>query len=131
MTPLIFQMMTQCTRRVPASTEDGLFGHHVTYTDGGTFQAAIYKQPGQSGRRVSDHEQTEAERPDLEEVYIVVVPTGTPLHFYEVFRRDSDGAIFRALGDARDTEAPAMSTVQIAKTTAERWDEEWSPQQQP
>lgn len=127
MTPLILKMMVPCTRRIPSGEEDGLFGHAITYTDGDTFQAAIIKQTGQ---QPSSYQLTEAERPDLAEIYTIVVPTGTALGHYDVFRRNSDGAIFRVTGDVRDTEAPAMSSVQIAKTTAERWDEEWNQPQE-
>lgn len=121
MNPLIIDMMTACTMRVRTGASDGKFGQTNTYADGATFQAAIIKQTGQ---QPASYQATEAERPVLDEIYTVVVPTGTALHHHDVFRRESDGAVFRVTGDARDTEAPAMSTVQIAKTTAERWAEE-------
>jgi len=113
---LIETMMVDCTKRVKTSASDGLLGRTNSWTNGTTFKAAIIKQQNQ--------EDTEAERPDLNERYLIVVPTGTALAFHDVFKRDSDGAVFRVLGDVRDSEAPAQSSVQITKVQAERWVEE-------
>ena len=62
-----------------------------------------------------------AEQQGVSEQYSVVVRSGVPLDFHDVFKRLRDGATFRVTGYARDSEAPAASTVQIAKVTAERW----------
>lgn len=118
---LIESMMVDCVRRVCASESDGLLGHRNEWTDGAHFRAAIIKQTNQAA---AAYQTAEAEQPALSELYTVVVPTGTALGFYDVFRRVSDGATFRALGDVRDTEAPIQSSVPIAKTVAERWEEE-------
>ena len=115
MSTLIESMMTPCVKLEKTSTQDGVLGHLNTWRpiqDSG-FMAAIIRKENMQAEA--------AERPALQEVYTVVVPTGTQLGFYDVFRRESDGAVFRVTGDVRDMEAPAMSTVQISKTTAERW----------
>jgi hypothetical protein len=110
---LIERMMVPCTRLYKAGISDGAFGRANTWAPADSFMAAII-------RKETDR-QTEADRPDMEERYWVVVPTGVSLGFHEAFRRDSDGACFQVLGDTRDTEAPAMSSVQIAKVEARRW----------
>jgi len=111
---LIESMMVNCTRLIRTVASDGVLGHEVTYRKGAGFRAAIILQKPQ--------QVTEAERPDFHDEYTVVVYAGTALAYQEVFMRDSDSAVFRVTGDPRDTQAPAMSSVQIAKTTAERFD---------
>ena len=119
---LIESMMTECVKRVKTSQSDGMLGHLNSWANSGAaFQAAIIKQANQQAKAYA-HDT--AEKPDLDEVYLVVVPTGTALAFYDVIKRASDGAVFRITGDLRDTQAPEQSSVQIAKTTAERWREE-------
>ena len=118
---LIESMMSQCVKRVKTSQSDGMLGHKNSWTDSEvTFMAAVIKHTN----RTEGSQLTVAEKPDLSETYTVVVPTGTALSFHDVFRRVSDSAIFRMLGDVRDTEAPAQSSVQISKAPAERWVEE-------
>ena len=56
------------------------------------------------------------------EIYTVVTKKSFLLDYHDVFRRISDGQIFRVTGMAKDSEAPARSSVQIAKVTAERWE---------
>ena len=118
---LIESMMVDCVRLVLSSASDDLLGHHNEWTDGAPFRAAIIKQ---AISRDPPQPFPMAEQPVIKELYTVVVPTGTVLGAHEAFRRVSDGATFRVTGDARDTEAPAQSSVPIAKTTAERWDPE-------
>lgn len=113
---LIESMMVPCHKRVKTSVPDGLLGQTNSWADGAAITAAIIKQQNNDG--------TEAEKPALSELYLIVVPAGTVLAFYDVIRRDSDGAVFRVLGDNRDTQPPAQSSVQITKVLAERWVEE-------
>lgn len=113
---LIESMMTECTRRVKTSQSDGHLGRTNDYSNGTTFMAAIIRK--------EDQQAAEAERPSHSEEYIVVVPAGTAFSYHEAFKRNSDNATFRITGDPRDTQAPAQSTVQIAKVAAERWEEE-------
>ena len=93
---------------------DGKFGHKGSYTEGRKFVAML--------RKDSDPTVQVAERQGLREQYTVVVGPGVTLKHGDVFRRDSDLATFRVTGSTIDGEAPAASTVQIAKTTAERWE---------
>ena len=111
---LIESMMTDCVRLILTAESDGHAAHFNEWNEGGHFRAAVIKN--------AQLPVTEAEKPALSETYTVVVPTGTALAFHEAFRRVSDGATFRVLGDVRDTQAPGRSSVQIAKVPAERWE---------
>ena len=114
---LIERMMVPCQGLKKTGSADGLFGQDNSWAPAGApFRPAIIRKQQREGE--------EAEQPALHEAYTVVVMTGTPLHYYDAIRRESDSAIFRITADARDTEAPEMSSVQIAKASAERWDPE-------
>lgn len=110
---LIDTMMEACVMVDKTTTPDGLGGFTRAWVDGANFRATIIKS--------SDIETREAQKQGLTEVYTVVTPKGTRLEYHDVFRRVSDGAIFRVTADNRDNEAPAQSTVQIGKVAAERW----------
>ena len=110
---LIDSMMEKCVLMDKVSRLDGMGGFYYVWTDGAEFDATIIK--------ASSPTITVAEQQGINEQYNVIVPTGIPLDFHDVFRRVSDGATFRVTGYSRDSEAPKASTVQISKVTAERW----------
>ena len=110
---LLDSMMERCVMQDKTSAPDGLGGFRYVWTDGAEFEATIIK--------MSSPTVTVAEQQGVSEQYSVVVRSGVPLDFHDVFKRLRDGATFRVTGYARDSEAPAASTVQIAKVTAERW----------
>lgn len=93
---------------------DGQFGRKEDYTEGEALSAMLRKDNSAEAR--------EAERSSLREQYTIVVHAGVSLKKGDVIRRDSDRATFRVTGNTADGEAPGESTVQIARTTAERWD---------
>lgn len=99
-------------RRTPEG--DALGGYGGGWTEGGEFDAAILKDGDAAG--------IEGQRATLRERLTVVTPEGVALGFHDVFRRRSDGAVFRVIGDNRDVAPPGPSTVQIARVQCERWD---------
>lgn len=111
---LLDSMMVECVLIDKKSVSDGIGGFDYVWSDGASFSATIIK----NGSPIV----TVAEQQGVNEQFTVITPIGAVLDFHDVFRRVSDGAVFRVTGWIRDTEAPAASTVQIAKTTAERWE---------
>ena len=109
---LIESMMSPCVRMIRDAVQDDYFGHNVAWREGEIFPAAVIKN--------KQPEITEAEQPDAAEEYTVITYTTTALSYDDMFRRLSDGAVFHVIGYSRDTEAPAMCTVQIWKAPAER-----------
>ena len=110
---LLDSMMEKCVTMDKVSRSDDMGGFYYVWTDGAEFEATIIKN--------SSPEVIVAEQQGVNEQYNVVVRSGVPLDFHDVFKRLRDGATFRVTGYARDSEAPAASTIQIAKVTAERW----------
>lgn len=111
---LIYDMMEDC-RFKGKTTIDDLYGStvHTGWRDGATFKASITKN--------STTEAIVAEKQGITEIYTVVFKKGLAIGYHDVFERLSDGQVFRVTSDAKDSEAPKASTVQIAKVTAEKW----------
>lgn len=107
-------MKEACVMVDKTTVPDGLGGFTRQWVDGAKFQAVIKKD--------NSTEALLAEKQGVTEVYTVVVQKGTQLDYHDVFRRLSDGAVFRVTSNITDNEAPTASTVQIAKVTAERWE---------
>lgn len=111
---LLESMMERCTLLNKITTGDGVLGRTTTWQDGATFDAAIIKD--------SSIEARIAEKQGVTEVFTVVTQKGFGLDYHDVFRRESDGDIFRVTSLQKDSEAPERSTVKIGKVTAERWE---------
>ena len=94
-------------------TDDGMGGYSQQWTEGATFKAAIGKN--------SSPQVVLAEQQGLSELFTVLVEEGFTLDYHDVFRRLSDGAVFRVTSRTVDSTAHPTSTVRIAKVTAERW----------
>lgn len=110
---LIDSMMTPCKILNRIRTDDEYGGYTEEWTEGATFDAAIIKN--------STTEAQIAEKQGINELFTVVTKKSLELDFHDVFRRVSDGQVFRVTSNAKDSEAPAVSTVQITKVTAEKW----------
>lgn len=110
---LLDSMMEQC-RILNHIREDDPYGSSVDYwADGATFDATIIKN--------SSPEVMVAEKQGISEIFTVVTRKGFQLDYHDVFRRLSDGQVFRVTSNVTDSEAPEASTIKIAKVTAEKW----------
>lgn len=111
--PLIEHFMQDCVmvekRRVP----DGQGGFVTRWEDGAPFRAAIVKDNTLAARV--------AEKQGVTEVYTVTTDAGVGLDYHEVFKRASDGAIFRVTSNAADSRPPDAATFTFEQVTAERW----------
>lgn len=110
---LIESMMEDCVFLNKVKVDDPVGGYKDSYQDGITFRAAVIKN--------STNEVQIAEKSGMSEIFTIVTDKSMVLEFHDVLRRVSDGEIFRVTSRAVDSQAPAASTVQIAKVTAERW----------
>ena len=110
---LIDVFMTDCVMMDKATAADGIGGFTNTWTEGAPFQAAIVKD--------STMEATVAEHEGVTEVYTVTVGKSLPLAFHDVFKRLSDGAVFRVTSNVTDSKTPKTATFQFGQVRAERW----------
>ena len=111
---LIYDMMEACCF-MDKSTADDPYGStiHTGWHEGASFKATITKN--------STTEAIVAEKQGITEIFTVIFEKGLALGYHDVFKRKSDGQVFRVTSDAKDSDAPKASTIQIAKVTAEKW----------
>ena len=114
MNGLINAFYTSCVRLTRKETPDGMGGSSVKWIDGKTFAAALTEKS--SARRTS------AEKDGVGEAYRVTTAVGTHLMFGDVFRRKTDGAVFRVTSNYTDTSPPKCAGFMFEQVTAERWD---------
>lgn len=111
---LITYMMSPCVLMEKKRTPDGEGGFHVEWSEGAAFDAAIINDQTMQARI--------AEKDGVTSVYTVTTKRGTVLDYHDVFKRVSDGAIFRVTSNGGDKQSPNFGTLDIAQVTAERWE---------
>lgn len=111
---LIDVMMEDCTMLDKRTVSDAMGGFTHEWVEGATFRAAVVKDNTMAARV--------AEKQGVTELYTVTVDKGLSLQYHDVFRRQSDGAVFRITSNIDDSETPSVATFQIGQVTAERWE---------
>ena len=106
-------MMEKCIILNHVRTDDAYGSYTEAWTDGASFDATIIKN--------STTEAVVAEKQGISEIFTVVTSRSFKLDYHDAFRRVSDGQVFRVTSNAKDSEAPDASSIQIAKVTAEKW----------
>ena len=110
---LISSMMEPFVFMNRVKVDDAVGGYLDTYQEGISFPAAVIKN--------TTTQAVVAEKSGISEIFTIVTEKGMALDYHDVVKRVSDGAIFRVTSRSVDSEAPAASSVQIAKVTAEKW----------
>ena len=103
------------TRLVPVSTSDGEGGVTTTWETSGRFTAAAVKD--------TSPEMRAAERAGSKPEYTLTISAYAPatLVYHDVVKRDSDGAIFRALSSTADSQPPKRATFHFSQVRCELW----------
>lgn len=111
---LLTDSMVDVVMLTPRRVADGEGGFLVQgWEDGVRFRAAITLDTSTQAR-IAEHQ-------GVTNTYTVTTPKNAVLHFHDVFRRVSDGKIFRVTSDGTDKHTPQMSTFQVSQVTAEEW----------
>lgn len=111
---LIDAYMTECVMMDKQTVADGLGGFIRSWVEGATFQAAIVKD--------STMEARVAEKQGVTQLYTVTVSKTLDIDYHDVFKRKSDGAVFRVTSNVTDSKTPSVATFQFGQVTAERWE---------
>lgn len=111
MSRLFERMGVPCTRVAVESVPDGEGGFKASFADGTGFTAAIVRDSSTASRI--------GEAEGVANVYTVT--TSEPLRFHDLFRRDSDGQVFRVTSDADDGAAPGCASFAFGQCSAEEW----------
>lgn len=110
---LILDAMTRCVFLERSRRPDGVGGYYVAWTEGAEFDAAITFD--------SSIEARTAEKNGVSSLYTVTTAIGNLLEYHDVFRRLSDGKIFRVTSDGDDRRTPAVATFALSQVSAEEW----------
>lgn len=92
---------------------DGEGGFIEQWVDSVRFDAAITFDTSMEARI--------GEKQGVTSRYTVTVQRGLKLEFHDVFRRLSDGKIFRVTSDGDDKVTPPMASFAFSQVTAEEW----------
>lgn len=92
---------------------DGEGGYINAWAEGERFEAAITFDSSMQART--------AEKSGVTSLYTVTTKTGVQLDYYDVFKRMSDGKIFRVTSDGDDKKTPKAASFQVQQVTAEEW----------
>lgn len=110
---LLSEAMENCTMMDKTTASDGYGGTTTTWTEGADFEAAIVFSTSLEARR--------AEAMGVKSLYSVTTRKNTTLEYHDVFRRNSDGKIFRVTSDGDDFKTPASAGLNMRQVTAEEW----------
>jgi hypothetical protein len=93
---------------------DGEGGFATSWTDGPEFMASIWFN--------SSMEAKVAESQGVTSLYTVTTDKNAILSYHDVFRRKSDGKIFRVTSDGDDRLTPERATFSFSQCDAEEWE---------
>lgn len=110
---LLHEYMTTCVLQIPTYVSDGEGGRTASWNDGEKFQAAIVYD--------TDSEARIAEQERLNESYTVTTGREIDLAFYSVFKRLSDGKLFRVISIGTDNKTPLSAGINMRQVTAEEY----------
>ena len=110
---LIDEAMTPCIMVDCTTLPDGEGGIITTWVEGAAFNAAITFD--------SSIEAKAAAVQGVTSLYTVTVPKRVKLEYHDVFKRLSDGKIFRVTSDGDDKITPERASFQFAQVSAEEY----------
>jgi len=110
---LVDEAMEVCTFMNKQVTPDGYGGYFTTWTSGAQFKAAIAFDTSIEAR-IGEASQ-EVGR------YSVLTSKALTLEYHDVFRRESDGKIFRVTTDGDDNRTPNSAGLDLRYVEAEEW----------
>jgi len=110
---LLNEAMTKCTMLHKMTEDDGYGGEITTWRPGASFDAAITFDTSMEARTAGSQGVTS--------LYTVTTRKMKVLEYHEVFRRESDGKIFRVTSDGDDKYTPASAALNMRQVTAEEW----------
>lgn len=110
---LIDAFKEPCVLMERQRVSDGEGGWTTSWVEGAAFDAAIVRDTTLAARV--------AEKEGVSNVYTVTTDTNAHLEFYDVFKRVSDGQVFRVTSNGDDARTPDAATFQFEQVSAEEW----------
>lgn len=110
---LLSEAMENCIMMDKTTRSDGRSGFITTWIDGAEFDAACVFDSSMQARA--------AEAAGVKALYTITTAKNVNLQYHDVFRRLSDGKIFRVTSDGDDKKTPASATLNMRQVTAEEF----------
>lgn len=110
---LLEDAMESCTIINRSIVEDGYGGYTTAWVDGPSINAAITLDSSTQARI--------AEKEGVTALYTVTTSKALNLQYHDVFRRESDGKIFRVTSDGDDNKTPPSANLNMRQVSAEEW----------
>ena len=110
---LLSEAFEKCIMLDKTTAPDGYGGIITGYSNGAEFSAAIVFDTSIEART--------AEKQGVTSLYTITTPRTISLQYHDIFRRSSDGKIFRVTSDGDDKFTPQSSSLDMRQVTAEEW----------
>lgn len=110
---LLSDAMENCVFQNKTISPDGYGGYVTTWTDGASFKAAIVFDTSIEARI--------ADKQGVTSLYTVTTDKSFTLEYHDVFKRLSDGKIFRVTSDGDDKYTPNSASLNMRQVQAEEW----------
>ena len=110
---LLSEAMESCNVLTKSVVNDGYGGYTTTWTEGAEFDAAIVFDTSIQARV--------AEAQGVTSRYTVTTKKNMHLEYHDVFRRNSDGKIFRVTSDGDDKYTPESASLDMRQVTCEEF----------
>lgn len=110
---LLDEAMEKCVMMDRRTVADGYGSFSTIWVDGAEFKAAIVLDSSMQARVAAVQGVTG--------LYTVTTAKNINLQYHDVFRRVSDGKIFRVTSDGDDKKTPASASLNMRQVNAEEW----------
>ncbi len=110
---LLDEAMTACVIIDKSTVKDGYGGYDTVWTEGAEFEAAIVLDSSMQARI--------AEKQGVTAFYTITTRKALNLQYHDVFKRLSDGKIFRVTSDGDDKHTPASAMLDMRQVSAEEF----------
>lgn len=111
---LLTDSMEKCVMIDKRTVDSPSGGFETIYVDGAAFFASVSVN--------NTVEAKIAEKMGVTELYKVITGKEDNLHYHDVFRRESDGQVFRVTSNGDDTKTPKSATLDMRVVTAEKYE---------
>lgn len=110
---LLSEAMETCVMLGRKTVADGYGSFRTVWEDGAEFKAAIVLDSSMQARVAAVQGVTG--------LYTVTTGKNINLQYHDVFRRVSDGKIFRVTSDGDDKKTPASASLNMRQVNSEEW----------
>ena len=110
---LLSSAMDNCILLDKKTVSDGRGGYITTWEDGAEFKSAVTFDSSMQARI--------GESQGVKALYTVTTGKAMNLQYHDVFRRESDGKIFRVTSDGDDKKTPDVAGLNMRQVTAEEY----------